>query len=164
MVGTISCVSGFLINMYAKTVTLTTPTWVDGDHPEGQYILARDEFKDAADLFNKIERMIKENMKVNLEPDDILCDLPYLDIVKKDGQLRIESIHGTALEVKGKDGEKLLEKLFELARQRCYTRREIVTKIVESSEFPAAASQYLFYFINQFWTKGVFTVKGGLHG
>ncbi len=158
--GTISCISGFLVNMYARTVTLTTPVWCDDDHPEGQIILAKEEFTDAKDLFDRIERMIAD-MKVYLEPDDIVCTWPYLEYVRTDDGPQIESSRGTVVRLQGKDDENLVEKVFELIKEGCYTRREIVTKIVNSSEFPAVQSQYLFFLINRFWSKGIFTEKEG---
>ncbi|MBR6452285.1 MAG: radical SAM family RiPP maturation amino acid epimerase, partial [Lachnospiraceae bacterium] len=47
--GTIACMSGFLINMCRRSITLSTPTWQDEDHPTGQYILAEEHFTDGAD-------------------------------------------------------------------------------------------------------------------
>lgn len=159
--GTISCVSGFLINMCTRTVTLTTPTWADDEHPEGMIILAKEEFTDAEDLFDKIGRMIKENMKVTLEPDDIIYAPPYLNVVQKEDDLYVESDRGSALVIREKNGEALVKKVFELAKQGCYTRREIVTEIINDTKVPAIQSQYLFFMINRLWKKGILSVKEG---
>ncbi|MCR5475899.1 MAG: radical SAM family RiPP maturation amino acid epimerase [Lachnospiraceae bacterium] len=162
--GTISCVTGFIINMCEKTVTLSTPTWADAAHSEGQIVYGKETFKDGADLQVRMERMISEKMKVYIEPDDILCTYPYLKYVKDEGSVRIESEHGTAFVLEVNDDVNIVEKVFELVSEGCYTRREIVTKIIKSSEYPAVQSQYLFYLINRFWSKGIFVEKGGLHG
>ncbi len=147
--------------MCTRTVTLTTPTWADDEHPEGMIILAKEEFTDAEDLFDKIGRMIKENMKVTLEPDDIIYAPPYLNVVQKEDDLYVESDRGSALVIREKNGEALVKKVFELAKQGCYTRREIVTEIVNDTKVPAIQSQYLFFMINRLWKKGILSVKEG---
>ncbi len=161
--GTISCVTGFLVNMCDMTVTLTTPTWADEAHPEGQIILGREKFSDAKGLLDIMRRMTDNDMKVYLEPDDILTAPSYLSFGEEDGSVRITSDRGTAYVIQSRDEGRILEKVFDMAKQGCYTRREVVTKIIESSEFPAVQSQYLFFLINRFWSKGIFLQKGGTH-
>ena len=162
--GTISCITGFVVNMCTRSVTLTTPTWSDKEHPNGQFIIDEATFTDAADLISVMKRMIDEHMKVYLEPDDVITTYPFLTFSDEGDRIEIKSDRGTAYRVNSPDEEKILGKVFELVQSGCYTRREIVTNIVKSTEFPAVQSQYLFFLINKLWSKGIFIEKGGLYG
>ncbi len=85
---------------------------------------------------------------------------PYLSFRTSEEEAVIESSHGTAYRLQGKDQADLVAKLFELAALGCYTRREIVQEIVKTKQFPAGSSEYLFYLINRYYAKGIFVEKG----
>ena len=104
---------------------------------------------------------MKVNMRVTLDADDIIYAPPYLNVVQKEDDLYVESDRGSALVIREKNGEALVKKVFELAKQGCYTRREIVTEIVNDTKVPAIQSQYLFFMINRLWKKGILSVKEG---
>ena len=158
--GSISCITGFLVNMCKHTITLTTPTWAREGHENGQYILGVEQFTDAADFQDKVELMIEKYMKTYLSPKDIICMYPYLSCRTTDTEVMIESVHKTAYRLMAKDQEDLIGKLFELAALGCYTRREIVQEIVKTKQYPASGTEYLFYLINRYYAKGIFVEKG----
>ena len=160
--GSITCITGFLVNMCKHTITLTTPTWAREGHENGQYILGVEEFRDAGDFGAKLEMMIDKYMKTYLSPKDVICMYPYLSYRSTDDAVMIESKHGTGYRLMAKDQEELIGKLFELAALGCYTRREIVQEIVKAKQFPAVQSEFLFYLINRYYAKGIFVEKGSL--
>lgn len=58
-VGTIACVSGFVVNMDSKTVRLVTPTRACEKFPNGEIILGIQEFDDADDLGKKVNELLQ---------------------------------------------------------------------------------------------------------
>ncbi len=78
--GTISCLSGFLLNMLDRTVKLLTPCPADDENPEGYWTLAEDRFESAAGLDAVMRRMIKDKMPTALrlvDPVAFRSDLAY---------------------------------------------------------------------------------------
>jgi radical SAM family RiPP maturation amino acid epimerase len=59
---TISCVSGFLLNMIERSVKLISPCSSSDRWPLGYYLFAEATFRDAADLADTIETMIQRHM------------------------------------------------------------------------------------------------------
>ena len=49
-VGTVACASGFIVNMFERSVHLTTPIDADDEHPTGEIILEKERFEDATEL------------------------------------------------------------------------------------------------------------------
>lgn len=70
--GTIACVSGFLFNMVEKKVKLISPCRADDRWPDGYRIYAECTFTDAADLREKMLRMIDDHMPAKLRAGDKL--------------------------------------------------------------------------------------------
>lgn len=68
--GTISCVSGFLINMVNRSIRLVTPCPSDDIWPSGHWVLEETCFEDADDFAEQIEGLIDRNMRVSLRASD----------------------------------------------------------------------------------------------
>jgi radical SAM family RiPP maturation amino acid epimerase len=100
---TISCVSGFLINMVERSIALVTPCNSSDKHPLGYITMARDEFSNAGDLDAIIREMMAVHMPLTLPREATARfrdDLSYKS--RQDGfQLETEfgrfSIHDNAL-------------------------------------------------------------------
>jgi radical SAM family RiPP maturation amino acid epimerase len=78
--GTISCLSGFLLNMLDRSVKLLTPCPADDKYPEGYWTLAEEHFDTANDLETALGRIIRTNMPTALtlnDPVDFRGDLSY---------------------------------------------------------------------------------------
>mgnify|MGYP005802412211 CR=1 FL=1 len=58
-VGTIACVSGFVVNMDNKSVRLVTPTRACKEFPNGEIIVGIREFDDANDLKIQVKELLK---------------------------------------------------------------------------------------------------------
>jgi radical SAM family RiPP maturation amino acid epimerase len=76
----ISCVSGFLINMVDQTVKLTTPCPSSDRWPLGYYLYDERTFTSGSDLDRIVEEMIARHMPLEAPADDVLrfrTDLAY---------------------------------------------------------------------------------------
>jgi len=60
--GTSACLSGFLISMTERRVSLLSPCPADERWPHGSIVFAEDRFEDAEDLAVRLRRMIAEHM------------------------------------------------------------------------------------------------------
>ena len=60
--GTISCVSGFVVNMYERSIRLETPVIASDEHPTGVLVYEKAFFADGADLEEAARRMIDRHM------------------------------------------------------------------------------------------------------
>lgn len=65
--GTISCVTGYLINIFEKTVKLISPTIPSEKNPNGYVTYMEKHYKNPADLMNILNLSVKTHMK------DTLC-------------------------------------------------------------------------------------------
>ncbi len=61
--GTISCVSGFIVNMSEQSIRLTTPCPSGEAHPTGEILIAKESFSDAADFSAKLKSLIGRYMQ-----------------------------------------------------------------------------------------------------
>jgi radical SAM family RiPP maturation amino acid epimerase len=78
--GTIACVTGFLINMVDRSVKLISPCNADEYWPLGYIVYDEGTFYNASDLKSLLERMIKDHMNLKLRPNDCIRfsrDLKY---------------------------------------------------------------------------------------
>jgi radical SAM family RiPP maturation amino acid epimerase len=68
--GTISCVSGYLINMFNRTVRLITPCPSSDKWPSGHWIYEERRFRDGAEFAEIIDDMMDRYMPVSLRARD----------------------------------------------------------------------------------------------
>ncbi len=66
--GTIGCVTGFLINMVTRSVKLISPCTADEQWPLGYIVFAEAAFTDADDLGRVLDGMIGRAMVIELQP------------------------------------------------------------------------------------------------
>jgi radical SAM family RiPP maturation amino acid epimerase len=65
----IGCVTGFLINMCARNVQLISPCTADDRWPLGYIIFGSSHFSSAEELSDVLERLMRDCMKIEIEPD-----------------------------------------------------------------------------------------------
>jgi radical SAM family RiPP maturation amino acid epimerase len=75
---TIACISGFIINMPLRTVTLITPCPSSTDWPLGHWVLDEGHFEDTAGLYRLLTGMIDTHMSSGLHIDDVISFRPDL--------------------------------------------------------------------------------------
>ena len=61
--GTVACVSGFVVNMFERSVRLVTPIHADDEHPTGEIVLQKAGFDGAAGLEDVVRSMIGRHMR-----------------------------------------------------------------------------------------------------
>ena len=131
---TISCVSGFVVNMQEKTVRLETPFVSDRDHPTGEWFLEKCAFTTAADLEAKIRRMIDRYMPGELDLKKLCgssCDFRLEDAV---GSVRVLARGGSMVLLEDPMEQAALDTLGDALRERRYTGRELLDLLSERTD------------------------------
>ena len=84
---TIACVSGFLLNMIARTVRLVTPCAASERWPQGFRLVDEGTFADGDDLRRLLETMATRSLRASLGVDDVVRPLGCLRCEVRDGEL-----------------------------------------------------------------------------
>jgi radical SAM family RiPP maturation amino acid epimerase len=92
----ISCVSGFLINMVDRTVKLITPCPSSEQWPLGYYVYDDRAFTTGSDLDAIIEEMIARHMPLQVPVDDVLCFRPDLAYRSTEDGFALDGRYGTS--------------------------------------------------------------------
>lgn len=145
---TISCCTGFIVNMAEKTLRLTCPTDADDDHPTGEIQTARFGFSDAADLRQLMLRVIREYMPASMPMDKPLSFAPFYTFAATDKGFRLASAAGFRVKFPSeKEPEKpYYQRVGELIKAGRYTGREIAAALFEENKVePAAAFNFIRY-------------------
>lgn len=117
----ISCVSGFLLNIIDRTVKLITPCCSDDRWPLGYYVCEEGVFADAEDLRDLVEGMIERHMPLTVPPDKPLRFRKDLGFEPVPDGFQLSTKHGRQLF----HHNILFPDLGELIRQGDKTPREI---------------------------------------
>jgi radical SAM family RiPP maturation amino acid epimerase len=89
--GTIACLSGFLLNMVDRSVQLITPCTSSNLWPKGHWILAESRFSSGAELASILKEMIDSRMAETVGPDDCLAFRGDLTHSSTDGGFTLTS-------------------------------------------------------------------------
>lgn len=158
---TISCISGFVVNMCRKEVRLTTPTYACSKYPTGEIILDVANFETAEDFANVINGMISKHMKNIIGPkvgfkirDKVCYDI-------KDNRLVISCEGGVEYKMETNAATPIYRMILDEVSKGYITRREIVAKLRNLDECKGGRTDVLFYAINKLWTMGVLVAENG---
>lgn len=160
---TISCISGFVVNMARKEVRLTTPVPASKEHPTGEIILYKGNFEDFESFKNVINYCIKTYMSNILGPTEEFKLRDGISFVKKGDKSIIECEKGIRYEMTVADSKEHIDAysmIFDIISDKYMTRRHIVeefTKKIDSKVRP----ELLFYAINNLWKMGILETKSG---
>ena len=149
----ISCITGFLINMCEKTVKLTTPVIASKEYPEGMAILLEEKFDTVEELEEILNKAISEKMKTILEPDDKLSLYPWFEYMNSDGKTGIKAKNGAELLVENSEVEVLYGHTVEALKSGNYTRKEIGGLVSGKMGYLNPINVYSL--INKLWNMGV---------
>ena len=133
---TISCVTGFVVNMAEKTIRLTTPCGASEKRPNGEIVLARETFANTRDFEEKINGLIKKYMTGHIPSDLPLTLQPYFTH-HADQEGFVVSCSGDEFKVSFKDnaGEPaVLKEITPLLIKGKMTARELATELYERKE------------------------------
>lgn len=148
----ISCITGFLINMCEKTVKLTTPVISSKEYPEGMVVLMSEKFDTASELSSIMTKAISEKMKTILDPDEKLKLYSWFEYKKSDGKVGIMGKNGAGILVDNNDNELLYRHIYDLLKSNDYTRREIGEMVAKEIGIKNPISIYSL--VNKMWNLG----------
>ena len=160
---TISCMSGFRVNMCRKELILVTPTWSSREHPTGEYILDKANFETGEELRAHMLTMIKKHM-MNIIPPNESIKLRENVRFEDAGDNKLKLIYKEQMELVLSCNESfdmyysVLNKLAEGYK----TRHEIVTKLQANAEITLVESQAIAYVINKLWCLGLVQTLSGI--
>jgi len=89
----ITCVSGFLLNMVDKSIKLISPCPASDEWPLGYIVYDEGSFSSPRDMQNIMESLAEKNMNTKVGKDDILKFLPDLKYETVPGGFRVYSDH-----------------------------------------------------------------------
>lgn len=160
---TISCVSGFVVNMCTHKMRLTTPTWSDSEHPTGEIILDTRVFTDADDFADKLNDMIKKNMINIIGPNDRIRLREGIELSVKDDNAIVSIERGMEYRLKITDnGEdvQLYKTLFNTLKKGYNSKREVVAALTAGND-QIIQTDLLYYLINRWWEYGLIETESG---
>ena len=161
---TISCLSGFKVNMCRKDIALSTPTWSTKEHPTGEIILEVRNFTDGDDFKKVLKEMISKHMMNIIKPNDEITMADGLTYTEtEDGDIIFTNNKEVEVKLRtnGGDSKKLNLEIFNILSSGYNTKREVVAKLNEKIEGAALGSDLIFFAINRYWNMGLIKTKSG---
>lgn len=159
--GTISCVSGFIVNFARKTVRLTSPTQACKEHPTGEIIFETAEFTDAADCIEVMKGMIRKYMLNVIAPKDRVRLREGLTWKLEDEKLVVDSGKGTTFTISVAGDISFYEDMMKALSSGYHTKREVVSKLLKRFEGKLVRTEMLHYAINRIWELGILELESG---
>lgn len=148
----ISCITGFLVNMCEKTVKLTTPVLPSDDFPEGMATILNEKFETVEEYENIIKKAISEKMKTILEPDDKLSIYSWFNYSEIDDKIGIISKNGIGILVNSDKNAIIYKYIYEALKEGIYTRKELGRIVADKMNIFDTTS--IFSIINKMWNMG----------
>ena len=152
---TISCISGFVVNMAERSVRLITPCGASAAHPTGEFILAKEYFETLADFKRVLLSLIDRYMKPEFSKEQPLFLRPGISFVETTEGIEFYHSDKFRLRFRGADDlspalyHDVLKKLRIGGRTACDIAGELLE---EKAEFPA----YVFFILKKFEQAGLF--------
>jgi radical SAM family RiPP maturation amino acid epimerase len=141
---TIACVSGFLVNMVAKTIKLISPTTPTDKTPNGYYVLDSVEFSDDLSYRDALRSLIDRNMNPKISTGKKVRFVECVEVVKDGGGIELSSLNFRASFPHS-------DELIDAIQQGTSTPREIIKTLANQKVDPLRT----IYLIESLW-------KGGL--
>lgn len=148
----ISCITGFLVNMCEKTVKLTTPVLPSNDFPEGMTTILNEKFETVEEYENILKKAISEKMKTILEPDDKLSIYSWFNYSEIDDKIGIISKNGIGILVNSDKNAIIYKYIYEALKEGIYTRKELGRIVADKMNIFDTTS--IFSIINKMWNMG----------
>ncbi len=91
MPGPVSCISGFVINLVTRRITLTSTCNPDENHPYGYIIFDKLTFENENDFKQKIGSLIEKNMVTFPGDEELLSFYPAYHYEKQENGVRLST-------------------------------------------------------------------------
>ena len=158
---TISCISGFIVNMARRDVKLTTPVWSSQEHPTGEAILETGSFTTADDFRELILGMIKRHMGNIIAPDDKIRLEDGLKLEINGEKVEFLADRGIKLSVDVKGDPAMFRKMMDAVSGEYRAKGEIVAGLCREEEGLLFSSQLLYFILNKWWNLGLIRTDSG---
>ncbi len=158
---TISCVSGFIVNMARRDVKLTTPVWSSKEHPTGEAILETGSFTNAEEFRKLILGMIKRHMGNLIAPDDKIKLEDDVKFEMNDNEVKFISDRGMEVTIGVKGDPSVFRKMVDLLSSGFLTKREIISKLCQDQEGIVVSTEFLYHALNRWWNLGFIKCESG---
>ncbi len=158
---TISCMSGFVVNMSRREIKLTTPVWSSKEHPTGEAILEVKNFEDADEFRNILLGMISAHMSNIIAPDDMICIEDGLNIDVKEDTIVINAEKGVRLKMETKGKPEMFIRVFDSLSKGFRLKREIVDELCHMEDGSIVPAELIYYTLNKWWGMGLVKTKSG---
>ena len=152
---TISCVSGFIVNMAERSVRLITPCGASKAHPTGELRVAKEFFSDLDDFKQVLLSMIDRYMQPEFPKEQPLFLRPSISFRKTEEGVECFHSDKFRLEFRGADAlspalyQDILDKLQAGGKTACDVAEELTE---ETGAFPA----HIFFILKKFEKAGLF--------
>ena len=159
---TISCISGFKVNMVRKELVLTTPTNATKQWPTGEFILDKVNFTDGDDFALKLKDMIRKHMMNIIKPSDRIHIRDFIKIEKGEEDItKVIGRGGAEYHFTIKDASELYLYIFDILKEGFISKRDLVSHIVSMEKYRGTSSEAVFYIINRLWEMGIIETESG---
>ncbi|MTI79310.1 MAG: radical SAM family RiPP maturation amino acid epimerase [Firmicutes bacterium] len=150
--GTVSCLSGFLVNMAERTIRHITPCNANEKWPTGQWEIDRESFTDADDFGDAIQRLIDKNISdeaPRTKPLKFYPWLSYEELTEKTNGFGLRSKASGLMTFKNMTA---LSEIGEKITEGCHTPRQIAAILNEQYGYNPA---YVYNTIDFLFNHGV---------
>ena len=158
---TISCMSGFVVNLARREIKLTTPVWSSKEHPTGEAILEVANFTDADDFRNVLLGLISRHMSNLMAPDDKIRLEDGLCIEYKDNEVTITAEKGVILKMETKGQPQMFRRIFDALSKGFRSRHDIVDELCHTEDGAVIPAELIYFTLNKWWGMGLIKTKSG---
>lgn len=150
---TISCISGFVVNLAERSVRLQTPCAASAAHPTGEYFVARERFSDLEDFKRVVAQITETFLKAELPKDKPVRLRPGIEYGMTEEGISFCSRKRYQLKFSGSDDihPDIYQRVL-TAIQTGGSPREIAAALLEEDISPA----YTFFILQKFELAGLF--------
>ena len=152
---TISCVSGFIVNIAERSVRLITPCGADEAHPTGEYLVAKEFFSDLDGFKRVLVSFIDRYMSADFPKDRPLLLRPTISFDKTAEGIAFCHTDKFRLKFQGTDelSPSLYQDVLEKLQEGGKTAYDVAEELMEESgAFPAN----VFFILEKFESAGLF--------
>lgn len=152
---TISCVSGFIVNMAERSVRLITPCGASEARPTGELLVAKDFFSDLSDFKRVLLSMIDRYMQPELPKEQPLFLRPGISFRKTEEG--IEFFHSNKFRLKFRGADDLLPALYQDILDKLQAGGKTACDVAEElTEETGAFPAHVFFILKKFESAGLF--------
>lgn len=148
---TISCASGFIINMADKSIRLSTPCNADEKHPTGEIVIGKYYFSDIHDFKTLLLKIIADNMPLSI---DMQKKLSFQKFYRYEETFEGFTLYGAskfAFKFQEPESHPFYRQVGAMIKSGKYTGREIAVQVNEATGTEFAV---IFNFIRYLYNAG----------